>query len=256
MPNLIRPANGDNASHNVDVGSSGGGLYSGTEAGKVDDDTVEESRLPSRVVRPIAPTKAELSEHEPLHLNYRSWCPDCVWGKGHSKHHRASKDEPIDEVTWHMDYCFFNRTNMEEYDIEKEGSMPVLVAYDELKEAMWALQVDKKGAESEVVKWCCDTLEDSGDAGSSVSIKTDQEPAIVNLRRAIAANRVGDTVPLNSPVRSSKSNGRVENAVKRFQGHLRVLKHSFEGKIKRHLPADSALLSWLIVWTAESLNNF
>ena len=76
-------------------------------------------------------------------------------------------------------------------------------------------------------------MEDSGYGGNEVSVKTAQEPAIVSLRQGIAANRTADTVPLNSPVRCSKSNGRMENAVKRFQGHLRVLKHYFESKIKR-----------------------
>ena len=48
----------------------------------------------------------------------------------------------------------------------------------------------------------------------------------------------------------------MENAVKRFQGHIRVLKHYFESKIKRELKADCAMFTWLVVWAAESLNKF
>ena len=134
--------------------------------------------------------------------------------------------------------------------------MPVLVTYDELKEGFWALHAEKKGATAEVVKWCCNTLEDSGYGGNEVSVKTDQEPAIVSLRQGIAANRAADTVPLNSPVRCSKSNGRMENAVRRFQGNLCVLKQYFESKVKRQLPSDSAMFTWLIPWAAECLNQF
>jgi hypothetical protein len=48
----------------------------------------------------------------------------------------------------------------------------------------------------------------------------------------------------------------MENAVRRFQGHLRVFKHYFESKVKRQLPSDSAMFTWLIPWAAECLNKF
>ena len=43
----------------------------------------------------------------------------------------------------------------------------MMVAYDEPKEAFGAMQVEAKGpqsikVESDVVKWCCDRMEDSG----------------------------------------------------------------------------------------------
>ncbi len=40
-----------------------------------------EVRKPRVGKRPLLPTKAELEEHYPLHLNYRSWCPHCRAGK-------------------------------------------------------------------------------------------------------------------------------------------------------------------------------
>ena len=44
--------------------------------------------------------------------------------------------------------------------------MPVRVTYHELKECFWALYVERKGATAEVVKWFCDTLQDSGRGGN------------------------------------------------------------------------------------------
>ena len=132
----------------------------------VEDAGDEEVRVPTTQQRPIAPTKAELKEHYPLHLNYRSWCPYCVSGKGHSKHHRRSDDEPVEKrdgfTTWHMDYCFFGKKSFEEEEEESENIFTLLVVYDDNLDAFWALRVDKKGASKEVVKWCCDKLEDSG----------------------------------------------------------------------------------------------
>ena len=238
--NLIRPDKCDRLSHSAMVAASENELCSGEGVQPDDHEIGEDMIKPTVGVRPIAPTKAQLKEHLPLHLNYRSWCADCVSGKGHSKHHRSSTDEHVDEqvgwTTLHMDYCFYNKKTLDEHEpdeVQAEGSMTVLVTYDEVKEAFWTLPVAEKGANEEAVQWCCGVLEDSGYAGCEITIKSDQEPAIVSLRRAIGATRTGATVPLNSPVRCSKSNGRIENAVKRFQGQLRVLKHFFEGQIKR-----------------------
>ena len=79
----------------------------------VDEDQEEETRNPRPAARPIGPTKAQIDEHYPLHLHYRSWCPDCVWGKAHAKHHRSSEDVAVEDVTWHIDYCFFTKVSFE-----------------------------------------------------------------------------------------------------------------------------------------------
>ena len=44
-------------------------------------------------------------------------------------------------------------------------------------------------------------------------LKADQEMAIADVRRQVIALRLAETVPVNSPVGESQSNGRVENAV-------------------------------------------
>ena len=69
---------------------------------------VEQQEVRSQNVapRPKAPTQAEIDDHEPLHLEYRSWCPHCVYGRGHPNHHRASNSEVVD-ATWQMDYALF-----------------------------------------------------------------------------------------------------------------------------------------------------
>ena len=46
-----------------------------------------EVRPPRVARRPILPTKAEIEEHYPLHLKYRSWCEHCVAGKSRLTQH-------------------------------------------------------------------------------------------------------------------------------------------------------------------------
>ena len=106
-----------------------------------------------------------------------------------------------------------------------------------------------------VIEWRIATLEDSGYGGNPVTEESDQEPAIVDIRRGTAFHRAGDTVPLNFPARCSNSNSCMENSVKTFQGQLKVLKHYFTGRVKRHMPDDCALSLWLAPWVTESSNN-
>ena len=185
-----------------------------------------EMRQPRLGRRPVLPTKAEVEEHFPLHLNYRSWCKHCVAGKAILAQHKAA--EPDRErlgVTWNADYAFMGAEEAE------EGMQPTLVMYDDSKESFWALGVKQKGVTDSVVKYCVDTLDQSGYRGEKVTFKTDQEPSILALKKAVAVARVGETVPIESPVRASKSNGMMEGAVRIWQGQLRTIKHFTEDKL-------------------------
>ena len=212
-------------------------------------------------MRTYTPTKAELDEHYPLHLTYRSWCEHCGSGRGLSTQHR-SVGGPVEDVTWNMDYCFVgdklddDMLDDENNGDKKKSKAAILVTYDDFKRAFWALQTDKKGTTDGVVKWCTDRLEDSGYVGSPVTVKSDQEESIVALRRAIAVARHGDTIPINSPVRCSKANGKMERAIRTYQGQLRTLKHLFKIGIERQITSSCAMCSWLVAWTADVINKF
>ena len=56
-----------------------------------------------------------------------------------------------------------------------------------------------------------------------ITMKTDQEPSVIALKRPVAAARSGETVPIESPVRASQSNGRMENAIGVWQGQFRTI---------------------------------
>ena len=64
-----------------------------------------------------------------------------------------------------------------------------------------------------------------------LQLKYDQEPAIVNLQAAVQKIRP-NTIPTNSPVGESESNGRVENAIRRVQEKERTLRHQLEQGIQ------------------------
>ena len=210
-----------------------------------------EMRRPKPGRRPVLPTKVELDEHFPLHLQYRSWCKHCVAGKARLAQHRV--DDPDRErlgVTWNADYAFMGSEEAE------EGMQPTLIMYDDDKRSFWALGVRRKGVSDSVVKFCVDKMDDSGYRGEKLTFKTDQEPSIVALKKAIAVARMGETVPIESPVRASQSNGMMEGAVKIWQDQLRTIKHHVEFRLRKQIEVDSALFSWLIPYCADIINKF
>ena len=180
--------------------------------------------------RPELPTKADIEEHFPLHLNYRSWCEHCVAGTARLAQHRV---QPADRerlgITVSADYAFMVSEEIE------EGMQPTLIMFDDDKMACLALGVQQKGVTEAITKYVVDVLDQSGYRGVKITIKTDQEASIMALKKAVAATRVGETVPIESPVRASKSNGMMEGAVKLWQEQLRTIKHFTEAKMKTRI---------------------
>ena len=62
------------------------------------------------MIDPRKPTKAEVEEHELVHVPYRNWCPVCVRAKGKELNHRKSIEEPKRLSEHSFDY-FFQETN-------------------------------------------------------------------------------------------------------------------------------------------------
>lgn len=163
---------------------------------------------------PRAPTLEENAAHVPLHLPFRSWCPVCVQAAGVHDHHRAHASESSELIgtTISLDYCFQGGQNNEE-DMAFQGNYTVLIMHDDSIDGIWALQVEAKGVRPEVIDWVMQRLEEAGHAGTEITLKTDQEESIVALKRAIASRRNARTTLIESQVRVSKTNAKVERAI-------------------------------------------
>ena len=90
----------------------------------------EEMRRPRIGRRPLLPTKADIDEHYPLHLNYRSWCEHCRAGKARLAPHvpEASDREKLG-ITISADFAFMGSEEAE------EDMQPCLVIFDDSKRA-------------------------------------------------------------------------------------------------------------------------
>ena len=107
-----------------------------------------------------------------------------------------------------------------------------------------------------VVKWIVVKMDDVGYRGEAITLKSDQEPAIMALKAAVAAKRVGATTPIDSPVRESQCNGAVEQAVRRWQGQLRTIKSHYEENVGAKLPVAHPIMGWLVLWAGEVLLKY
>ena len=113
------------------------------------------------------------------------------------------------------------------------------------------MAVEKKGVSETVTKWINGKINEAGCAVTAVTIRLDQEEAIVALMKSVAIYRRAETVLLESPVRDSKANGAAERTVRSWAGQVRSLRHHAESSLKRQIPKDSVLMTWLVSWAAD-----
>ena len=116
----------------------------------------------------------------------------------------------------------------------------VLLVYDANRKNMWTMAVDGKGATPASVKWVSDKLEEVGYAGVEVTLKSDQEPAMLSLKQVIAIRRKAETPMIESPVRGSKSNGKIERAIRSWQAQFMTMRHHLESRLKAKVQNNSA----------------
>ena len=127
---------------------------------------------------------AEREEHERTHIPYRSWCRHCVAARVSSLAHQNRKftkavedDKNMKQVSY--DYFFVR-------DQSGMDSATILVSKDRATRMVSAHVVPLQGAVLDwVMQQCARELERLGHYGE-VTLKSDQEPAIVNVLRDIA----------------------------------------------------------------------
>ena len=118
-----------------------------------------------------------------------------------------------------------------------------------------AFVVPAKGPEDYAIDAVGKEIEKSG--LTKMSIKSDQEPALVDLIRAVKRER-GENIevikPEHSPVGESQSNGKVERTIRTIQAQVRTLKLMVESKYGASVKQESVLLPWLVKYAATLIN--
>ena len=136
-----------------------------------------------------APTREEVRRHNVSHLPFRSWCPQCVAGRGkHYPHHAREDCEETRGLEMHFDYAFLRN----EAGGEKAT---VLVGRCRRSKLLVAHVVPAKGDSGEwVVDEAVQDLKNMGHHGQ-VLLRGDQERSLGSFIEKVAEKRGHPTIP-------------------------------------------------------------
>ena len=216
---------------------------------------------------PPQPTRAEIEQHKSTHTPYASWCKHCVAARAIRRDHptKGSGAAIVPDVGNNiegpikvsMDYMYlYERTNK---NGESKHNPPHLIVIEHLHGRCWAHQVPNKGVHDKahwLPRKVVQDLDNKGMKDAKIQLKSDQEPAIINVQTMIQEIRPGMVITTNSLVGESQCNGRVENAFRRAQEKVRALKHQVESGIKCRVLEDAPIMSWMVRWAAELLSKY
>ena len=141
---------------------------------------------------PMKPSPEEVESHLVSHLPFRSWCTSCVRGRGLSIRHGRIDHSTEQIATISVDYVFLAKEG------ERAADTPILVAKDRFTKFIWAIPVPSKGTEH--VHGSNMLLEAVRESGyKRLILKSDQEPSIVSVCRAVKNAFEGEILLENAP---------------------------------------------------------
>ena len=149
----------------------------------------------------------------------------CVKARGREDPHQAQKERKADvelpQIS--MDYAEMGND-------PKEGeARKLLVGRDRQSKFTECHLVECKGTGDErIVKKVLQSIGETGN--TKMVLKTDGEPATVQLQEQIITEREHKTIPQNPPAHDPQANGEVERAVQDVKAQLRAVKLGFGGK--------------------------
>ena len=204
----------------------------------------EEAREVKAPGIPMTPSRAEVLQHRLKHHPYRDWCPHCVRGKGREDRHSRStqKEEYLGVPKMASDYFYIGqrrplgrqeRQEVEE-EAERDGQTPVLVIKDTRSKAIFAHACPCKGVHKAVVG---KVIEDLNTLGyKRVLVRTDGEPALLNLWQKVKEQWWGEVVKVESATGDHNSNGDAEQAVQKCEDEVRTWLDATNDAIKDKIP--------------------
>ena len=93
-------------------------------------------------------------------------------------------------------------------------------------------------------------LEDSGHV-SELTLQSDQEESILALKGLIATVRTARTAMVESQVRVTRGNAKVERAVRTWREQFRKIKLHLETQTNKRIPLQHPMVPWLVEWAGN-----
>ena len=210
------------------------------------EDGGEEARV-MKMPRPCHPPREEdVRQHDLTHCRYRPRCPVCVAGAADDRRNEERTTEcTCPEVS--SNYGFLR---------DKKGAKfyrAMLVSKYRKVGCFASHCVPRKGVGGgwNLQQYLWD-LKRWG-IRHKVVLRTDGEPAILDLANRVGDLRLGETLLEHSPVGDSRSNGLAERAIQSVQKQIRVLKLALERNMKTKISVEHACFPWLVEHSGDIL---
>ena len=227
----------------------------GEAGGEGPEEPEEEGRLPRRAVSPTDPSEMEVEDHRLTgHAVFRSWCPHCVRGRGRDDRHlEGPQEDAVPVLSW--DYCYLcsrgspgDEAAAEEEAAEQARSSPALVRWDRRSKGFSAYVLPAKGVDFEGAEPVVNLLAKEVDALGyrRVCFRSDNEPALLALLRAVQQRVTCEVVLETSSEGDPRTNGAAEMGVRLLKGLVRTLKDALETRLGKALPDSHGLITWLV----------
>ncbi len=213
---------------------------------------------------PGEPTASQVEDHRACgHWPYRSWCPECIRGRGGGEQHRRRTEAKSISV-FAFDYLLLdpagNALKKEDMTAETEVGLKILVAHDSKGKACFAHVVPQKGIDAD--HYAVDVLlKDIRWLGyTRISLRSDNEPAILKLlEHALTEARytvedMEQVLEEHPNAYDSSGNGQIEAVVKQVTGMLRTNKLDLERRLDKEIPLQSPVIPWLVEYAAFIIN--
>ena len=218
---------------------------------------------------PTMPSPAEVEEHKITHTPYRSWCRECVMGRGCGRHHCRRTDRARDVPRIGIDYWYltahgFQKRKELEYPETPEGEKAVeeartkgiltkcLVLRCHETKVVFAHVVPCKGIDEDRYVVDVVTSDVAWLGHARLILKSDNEVSLLKLVKqsleSIKCNVDGIQTASSeqSVAYDSQSNGGTECAVRMVRGLFRTLKLCTERRIGQEIMPGHPLVSWLV----------
>ena len=140
-------------------------------------------------------------------------------------------------------------------DQEGSDARKLLIGRDGHSKFTFCHLVRCKGIEDDrIVKKVLESIRKTGN--TKMLLKTDGEPAIVQLQEQIIAQRDHKTISQNPPAHDPQANGEAERAVQEVKAQLRAIKLGLEARVGEEIHVDRPILERMIPHAAQTLNRF
>ena len=201
-----------------------------------------------KVLRDVkTPSAKDIEEHNTTHIPAKAWCPWCVAGKMPNPAHRKidEYERAVPEIG--IDYAFMKEKGNDE-------TLTIIVMKDRDTKAISSDVVELKGRGIDgTIERVIENIRRLG--YKKIILKSDQEPALVDLINGIIEARDDITIPECSPVGESQSNGMIERAVRSVKDQVRTLRLALQGRIRRRVPQDRAVMTWLVQHSGDTITK-